>query len=161
MPVDAQPFFGKVSVFGRRYRSIPRESGLRRHPGKRTSCAQGEYFRDLIRLGRCTMRARTCKSGPIGPHEPVSAAPCRTPDPIPIFPRAAPVHAYRPPRGDPERRVRGNRNPVPNPRPLSRKITTNRKVSRYGSEFRTCRAQVKFCESAHPAARLEESGTPQ
>jgi hypothetical protein len=57
--------------------------------------------------------------------------------------------------------VRCNREPVSNSRLRSRKITTNRKVSRYGSQFRTCRAQVKFCESAHAAARLEESGTPQ
>lgn len=57
--------------------------------------------------------------------------------------------------------MRWHRNPVPNSRQRSRKITTNRKVSRYGNAFRPFRAQVKFCESAHPAARLDESGTLQ
>lgn len=63
--------------------------------------------------------------------------------------------------GDRGRVPTWDRNAVPNALLRSRKITTNRKVSRYGSSFRTCRAQVKFCESAHPAARLDESGTLQ
>lgn len=134
---------------------------IRRHRDERIHCAQGEYFRDPTRFVRCTMRARAGKAGPIGRRGPVSKARFRVPDAIPISRRAAPVHAYSPMRRDRGCTVRCDRDPVANSQPGSRKITTNRKVSRYGSEFRTCHAQAKFCESAHPAARLDESGTLQ
>ena len=160
MPAAVPHLIGKVSVFGSRWRSVPRPSGIYRYPDETTCCARGEYFRDPIRFARCTMRARASQSRVVraaragfrGAFPYVGAESTSS--------RAVPVHAYRPVCFSRGRAVRCSRKPVSNSRLRSRKITTNRKVSRYGSQFRTCRAQGKFCESAHAAARLEESGTP-
>ena len=106
------------------------------------------------------MRARAVETVSIDVAESLFGAGFRAPVAVAIAPSVEPVHAYRALRACPLDAVTASGDPVTRTRKCSRKITTNRKVSRYGSKFRTGRAQAKICESAHPATHLDESETP-